>query len=475
MSCPGTRAGDGQSWYRVKPKAALPTMMVGIKGPYLIVAVGEGSLDLILQRMGQPAPEWLVNARQTANFERPTGLTYINLKRLREAGPVAADPRRKQWLELLGLAQSPWVVSASGLVGPDVVTRTVLAIEGKPHGLLLAAGYPLAGVGGLKREDLAAIPDDATLALAVRLNVHETLDSLAAAGKTADPEIKEALAKALETVQCGDEAKSRRDAFAALGDRWAFYNSPREGGLVATGLTGVVPITDRKQFSRGYKVLKRLATQALPLDSGLGTDGQRIRRFRFAGNNVHYANLGEIGLAPAWWAGDKELVMALAPQNIKAYLSRGTDGRSLADVPEVATEFSGRDPLLAVGYLDAPRLFQSVYPLLILAAPAYLGANGLSEGRRDVSMIPSLPAICRHLRPGVMALRRTGTGLELTSRGSMPGFGLAGPVMFLVWDSQWLNLVFGEAENNAPPVPVVPVAAPVPAAAPALPMPAPAR
>ena len=80
-------------------------------------------------------------------------------------------------------------------------------------------------------------------------------------------------------------------------------------------------------------------------------------------------------------------------------------------------------------------------------------------------------------------LRRTAVGLELTSRGSLPGFGLAAPVMFLAWDSEWLNLVFGEAENTAPPVPVVPGAAlpgpvappPAPVLPPALPPPAPTR
>jgi hypothetical protein len=216
-----------------------------------------------------------------------------------------------------------------------------------------------------------------------------------------------------------------------------------------------------------------LATQSLPSDDAVGPNRQAIRRFRFAGSDVHYANLGEIGLAPAWWAGDNQLVAALAPQNIKAYLSRGPGGRSLADVAEVAGELSRRDPLLAIGYLDAPRLFEAVYPLLIIAAPSYLGVSGLSEGRRDMSMIPSLPSVCRHLRPGVATLRRTGVGLELTSRGSLPGFGLAGPVMVMVWDSEWLNLVFGESENNAPPVPMVPGAAP--ALPPAQILPAPAR
>src|SRR5208282_5336284 len=111
---------DGQKWYRVKPRADFPVMMVGIKDSYLIVAVGEGTLEMILQRMQKPAPEWLRKARKVANFERPTGLTYINLHRLQEVGPAATDSHRKQWIELLGLAQSPWLISASGLVGADV-------------------------------------------------------------------------------------------------------------------------------------------------------------------------------------------------------------------------------------------------------------------------------------------------------------------------------------------------------------------
>ena len=355
-------------------------------------------------------------------------------------------------------------MSASGLNGADVVTRTILPIEGQPRGVLL----PVAG-RGLQREDLAVIPRDATLALVARLDVQKTLDAIVPPGKKPDAEANPKPHKSDDNDPFADDEGRPSPTippgvFKSLGDCWCLYNSPKEGGIVLTGLTGVVPINDRKQFSKDYEALKRFITQNLPLEDALG-NGQRVRRFPFAGGDIHYANLGEIGLAPAWWAGEKQFVFALAPQNVKAFLTRLPQTSSLADVPEVAAELSGKESLLAIGYLDAPRVFETVYPLLMIAAPSYLGASGMSEGRRDISVFPSLPSVSRHLRPGLATLRRTNSGLELTSRGSMPGFGLAGPVMFLAWDSEWLNLVFGEPENSQPPVPVA-----VPAG-PAVPMP----
>jgi hypothetical protein len=458
----------GEKWYRVKMTADFPSLLVGINDSYLVVAVGEDSPDVILGRMHGPIPNWLAEAHRLASFERTAGLTYINLQRLRETGAASGDSARQKLYETIGLTQVPWAMSTSGLVGADVVTRTVLPIEGRPRGLLRAASGR-----GLRREDLAAIPRDATIALAARLDLQKTWDALQQAAKSDKQD--EMVMKISEPAQPdGASLTLPPDVFKSLGDRWCFYNSPKEGGMVLTGLTGVVPITDRQHFSKHYGVLTRLATQGLPPDDGAGST--RIRRVRFAGADLHYAGMGDVGLAPSWWAGEKQLVFGLTPQSVKAYLSRPASDSSIADVPEVAAELTGHEPLLAIGYLDAPRVFETAYPLLMIAAPSYLGANGMVEGRRDMSVFPSLPSVCRHLRPGVATLRRTKLGLELTSRGSMPGFGLAAPVMFLAWDSEWLNLVFGSPEDNAPPMPV-PMAVPVgpaPVPPPALPVAPPA-
>ena len=168
----------GDKWYRVKIASDFPGLLVGMKDSYLIVAVGEDSPDPIVQRMDRSVPRWLKEARRQAGLERPTGMTYINLRRLREAGTAGTDSRRQRPMDALGLAQLPWVMSASGLVGPDVVTRTILPIEGQPRGLLLAAEGR-----GLQREDLAAIPRDASMALAARFDLQKAWDALPVRGK----------------------------------------------------------------------------------------------------------------------------------------------------------------------------------------------------------------------------------------------------------------------------------------------------
>ena len=81
-----------EKWYRVKTTSNFPSLLVGIKDSYLVVAVGEDSPDLILDRMHGPVPKWLVEAHRLAPFERTAGLTYINLRRLREAALLPAIP-----------------------------------------------------------------------------------------------------------------------------------------------------------------------------------------------------------------------------------------------------------------------------------------------------------------------------------------------------------------------------------------------
>ena len=158
----------------------------------------------------------------------------------------------------------------------------------------------------------------------------------------------------------------------------------------------------------------------------------RIVQFQFAGKDVFFFDSGEeVPFAPAWCLTDKELIVALFPQNVKAYLSRDAKYRSLATSPEVAAALKAGDGPLVLGYCDTPKLFELVYPFVPM-----IGQVILSELRREgidmnVAMIPSAKAIAPHLTPGVMSVRRTKAGIEMSSRQTLPGGGAMLPLMTL--------------------------------------------
>ena len=82
---------------------------------------------------------------------------------------------RQKLHESLGFTQVPWVMSASGFVlAADVVTRTVLPIEGRPRGYCLARllGRAPAARGLGRNTSLPPWP------LAVRLDLQKTWDAL---------------------------------------------------------------------------------------------------------------------------------------------------------------------------------------------------------------------------------------------------------------------------------------------------------
>ena len=117
--------------------------------------------------------------------------------------------------------------------------------------------------------------------------------------------------------------------------------------------------------------------------------------------------------------------MAAFPQQIKAFLSRGSDFKSLATVPAVAASFEGASGPVNLFYFDGRRLLDHLYPLLCVGVQQ-LGRE-LARGGIDlnVSIVPSAPAILRHLRPSVSLTRRTDAGIEYISRGTLPGSSLS--------------------------------------------------
>jgi hypothetical protein len=237
----------------------------------------------------------------------------------------------------------------------------------------------------------------------------------------------------------------RKDVLKSIGDVWCVYNSPSEGGLVFTGLTAVVPVDNHKTLSAVHKKLLAMAWATLKRDDERMQEMSREHGFRprpvprieqldHAGQQIYFLNMrGPVPFAPAWCLTEKELIVALFPQNVKAYLSRGENAGSIAETPQVAELFAGDNGPLALSYIDAPKLFELVYPFVPIFGQMIAGELQREGIDVDVSILPSAKAIGKHLRPSVTAVRRHKAGIEMVSHQSLPGGGLmmGSPLMAL--------------------------------------------
>ncbi len=407
---------DGATWQRIQVDPKAPSVTWGVKGPYLIVGIGEGSVEGILQRAKGPAPAWLAELRSQLTVDRVATITYVNIQSIVKEFAPLGGARAIAAIDAAGLTGVTSLSSVTGLDEAGYVSRTLIGLNGAPTGI-----FSFATAKPLSAEDLKAIPADATLAMAAKLDADALLETILTFITTVEPRAERDITQGFEGMRRELGIDLRADVLAPLGDTWRIYNSPSEGGLVFTGLTAVVEVDNMARLAATNQQLIILAqTMMGPRDS---PRTPRIEQFEFAGREVYYfdARDDDFPLAPAWCLTDKQLIVAPFPQNIKAYLSRSATVKSLASVPEVAAVMKSPDRPLLLCYHDTPKLFELIYPIVPFFAQALCSQMQRQGIDVTVDILPSAPAIGKHLRPGVTTLRRTKAGIEFTSHQTLPG------------------------------------------------------
>ena len=420
----------GDTWYRIQPpEPGAPSITWGVRFSYFIVGIGDGSAEGIMQRARTEMPEWLSRVREQIPVPRTSTLTYINLAKIIEMARPFAGPRGEAIIEALGLGNVTALSSVTGLDGEGFVSRVLLGIEGEPAGI-----FELVSDKPLTPEDLAAIPADSTVALAARIDGDAIFETILSVAEKIEPQARQQAEMGLGQMQQALGIDLRADVLKPLGDTWCIYNSPSEGGLVITGLTAVVSLRDAERFAATHEKLLAMAQGMLSQQRG-PRGGPEIREVEFAGRTIYVFDAGEeeFPLAPSWCLTDGELVAAPFPQNVKAFLSRGMQHRSLAEVPQVAAMFEEGTGPVVLTYYDTKALFELFYPMVPMMGQAI--STQLKRGGIDfdVSLIPSAGAIGRHLLPGVGAVRRTPAGIEMTSRQTLPGGGMLAPASMMAF------------------------------------------
>jgi hypothetical protein len=404
---------DGVKLHQLPLPAEAPKVLWGFRGEYLIIAVGEGTAEKIVAGLkdARGPPKWLKQLHARLPVERPAAVTYVNTKELvatitRSAGRFG--PMVQKVVGLLGFDNVDMIASVSGLSDTDVITKSLIATDGKPRGLL-----NLVSDKALEGKDLAAVPRDATFAYVTRFDAAKTYKQVLDMVADFNPRFAEMAQEQLAEAEKRLGFAILGDLLEPLGDVCSIYSSPSEGGLLVSGVNLVIGVKDRAKLDRVHQIaLKALRAQA--------NEEEGLEEVKFGGQTIYVLDFGRyIPLAPAWCLTDKELIVSLYPQTIKAFLSRKAAAGSLADVPAVAAMIKERPA--SVGYQDTGELFRTLYPFAQIFAPMATHEMKRVGFKVDASILPSAAAIYPHLRPSTYFVSRRDDGIYAISRESLPG------------------------------------------------------
>jgi hypothetical protein len=415
---------EGVTFQRLRPRdPGAPVIEWGLRGEHLIVGLGEGSAAGIVERAATDPPAWLTAAREKVTVPRVSSFAYADIKAIRElAMPLVSDTPTWAYLAAAGVTNVDGYYAVTGLDDEEFVSRTLLAIDGDARGI-----FQLADAQPLSTEDLQVIPKGAAVAVALRLDPHQVLETVLGVVREADAGSADRMEAAVVGTAGMMGFDLREDLLKAIGDTWYIYSDPDAGGYL-TGWTAVAGVRNRMSLEATHSKLLRMARASFADERR----APQIKEVDYRGHTIYFLSVpdDDMPLAPAWCLTDKYVVAGLYPQNVKAFLSRKEDYQPLTESPQLAKALQEEPNPLLVSYVDLPQLFEPAYAAAQVFARAMLGEMQEEGIDLDISVLPSAGSIKKHLRASVTTVRRTEEGIELVGRQSLPGgnLGTAAPV-----------------------------------------------
>ena len=409
-----------RTFARVQLDEDAPAITWGIAGTYLVVGLGEGSLEALLDRARGQAPEWLTAARASLAVPRFSSMVYVDVKSLVEmAVEQSGEPQAAQLVSALGLDKVQHFTTVSGLDDQGCLSRSLLAIDGPGTGLLKWIGSePLAA------DDLKAVAYDAPVAIAFKFDASWLLDLWLDVVGRMEPRAADEMREGMAQMQAQFGIDIREDLLKSLDDTWKIFAQPGPNGLIG-GWTVAVEVGDREKLEQVQETLLELVKNAF---EQVGPGAPSLTEDSVDGHVVHTLTLGQMGVpvAPSWCLTDDELFITVTPLAIKGLLADGGSTRTLAEHPDLADLFGGKANTLATTYVDTRKVAATLLPLI----PALMQAFGPMMPAVDISNLPPSEVITRHLQPSVLAVGRTEDGVTLLGRRTLPGvnIGASAPV-----------------------------------------------
>ncbi|MCA9259871.1 MAG: DUF1559 domain-containing protein, partial [Planctomycetales bacterium] len=401
-------------------RGAPPVRWGWTDGGEFALAIGSSAPEQLTSRLGGSAPTWLDELRNDLPVEREASIGYLNVAAIRElALPLVArrTPRAAEIVEKLGLDSVRAIEGRGGLDQVGCVSVGRLIVDGAPRGIVQLIPHE-----PLKRRDLERIPADALAAMAVRCDYEALFDDVVAVVSDVQPRGAEHLEQVLERVSTRLDVDVRRDVLASLGDVTTGFVP---GGDLFTSWTGIVATTSVKDAARLREAIGKIAAE-INRRSGADRRGGSIRESTYAGETIYTIDFGRAPapVAPSWCVTEDRLIVGLMPQAVRTSIDP-MQGPSLADLDSVRDALALGNGASALDYHDTKRLVQAIYPWLqfgLQMASSELRREGVDI---DVSILPAVDVLTRHMYPTVSVLAPTSDGFRWEVRGPLPSSGNA--------------------------------------------------
>lgn len=385
-------------------------------------------MEALQKRASGNPPEWLTQIRRDLPVERVSTVGFVNVKALLKIFVPMAGPQAAVILEALGISQVKNIASVAGLDQNNYIHKIHISIDGEPQGLM-----QFASIKPLSADDMAFIPADATMALAAKINPAGFFDTYVALAEKSDPQVAAVMHSTIERAESQLGLKIREEILKPLGDNFTIYT--KSSGIGTPNMMAVVQLKDPKQAANTFSKLMPMIQTQFEVVAKNSPIPIKLEKTTISGKEAYTISVQQPGMPGSqvcWCLTEKELIIALSPQSIEAYLSPPAGFKSLTQSPEIGQLLTGEAGPTSVFYWNTQQTYNELYPMLPVVA-AMLQPRGINL---NLSLLPPQKAIGPHLTPLVSSVRRTKSGIEISERSPLPGLGItqAEPIaVALLW------------------------------------------
>lgn len=392
----------------------------------LVLAIGEPAAKQIVMGLrgedrGLAGSAAVAGLRAGCKVERPVLRTYASMAKIRKQSPFV----EMLW-QPLGVQGCEAAMAESGLEGDGWVSRTQLVLPERDGVLGKLLAKPLS------QDDLALIPGDATIALALR-SEEGALEDVAqgVAYSFAGNDMSQFWDRFLVEMERVSGVQLRKDLFVHADDCLVAWSSPRQGGFGFTSAMAAVPLRDGKSFTEGLTAMWDKLSGIAPKKAQELEQRRRVRTGRgYLENFVHNATKvwwvdhadRDFPFGLSWANTDKHFLMGLQPQAMRSAIDASKQPVNFDTALVRKRAVARRGNATAMLYLDLGRLLEQAYgPLMLLFQ--LQSDEWQSEGFDfELPDVPRLESLTAHLGSELAVLEATADGCRVVRRGALPVF-----------------------------------------------------